>query len=173
MLERKYGGYFRSRRAARTIQTAFRQYLMTKNFQRLRAESRGRRLALSNLRLQFSFEEYDRGPPAGPPPAPYFQGKPASLDEGTMAGARPLPLDRGPLPYGGGPGPGGGLRGAASAGDFCRDGTEMDEAFAKQVGGDEPPWDLLIAWDPLGIPLISRNSPPPQTPQSSQTTPGH
>ncbi|KYO19261.1 IQ motif and SEC7 domain-containing protein 1 [Alligator mississippiensis] len=133
MLERKYGGYFRSRRAARTIQTAFRQYLMTKNFQRLRAESRGRRLALSNLRLQFSFEEYDRGPPAGPPPAPYFQGKPASLDEGTMAGARPLPLDRGPLPYGGGPGPGGGLRGAASAGDFCRDGTEMDEAFAKQV----------------------------------------
>uniref|UniRef100_A0A8C3NHA7 Uncharacterized protein n=1 Tax=Geospiza parvula TaxID=87175 RepID=A0A8C3NHA7_GEOPR len=75
MLERKYGGYFRSRRAApRTIQAAFRRYRMAQKFERLRSEGgRARRLALPGLRLQFSFEEYDRGPPpppdtAGPPP---------------------------------------------------------------------------------------------------------
>uniref|UniRef100_A0A8C1RFN5 IQ motif and Sec7 domain ArfGEF 2a n=1 Tax=Cyprinus carpio TaxID=7962 RepID=A0A8C1RFN5_CYPCA len=54
MLERKYGGYFLSRRAARTIQTAFRQYRMNKNFQQLRSsasESRmTRRIILSNMR---------------------------------------------------------------------------------------------------------------------------
>ncbi|KAJ8358812.1 hypothetical protein SKAU_G00153370 [Synaphobranchus kaupii] len=78
MLERKYGGYFLSRRAARTIQTAFRQYRMNKNFERLRSsasESRmTRRIILSNMRLQYSFDErhpqpHYAGPPhAGPPP---------------------------------------------------------------------------------------------------------
>ncbi|XP_029911993.1 IQ motif and SEC7 domain-containing protein 1-like [Myripristis murdjan] len=61
MLERKYGGYFLSRRAARTIQTAFRQYRMNKNFERLRSsasESRmTRRIILSNMRMQYSFDE--------------------------------------------------------------------------------------------------------------------
>uniref|UniRef100_A0A3Q3WKB6 SEC7 domain-containing protein n=1 Tax=Mola mola TaxID=94237 RepID=A0A3Q3WKB6_MOLML len=56
MLERKYGGPFVSRRAARTIQTAFRQYRMNKNFERLRSsasESRmTRRIILSNMRMQ-------------------------------------------------------------------------------------------------------------------------
>uniref|UniRef100_A0AAQ4P902 SEC7 domain-containing protein n=1 Tax=Gasterosteus aculeatus aculeatus TaxID=481459 RepID=A0AAQ4P902_GASAC len=56
MLERKYGGQFVSRRAARTIQTAFRQYRMNKNFERLRSsasESRmTRRFILSNMRMQ-------------------------------------------------------------------------------------------------------------------------
>uniref|UniRef100_A0A3Q4H401 IQ motif and Sec7 domain ArfGEF 2a n=1 Tax=Neolamprologus brichardi TaxID=32507 RepID=A0A3Q4H401_NEOBR len=56
MLERKYGGPFVSRRAAKTIQTAFRQYRMNKNFERLRSsasESRmTRRIILSNMRLQ-------------------------------------------------------------------------------------------------------------------------
>uniref|UniRef100_A0A3B4XLC0 IQ motif and Sec7 domain ArfGEF 2 n=1 Tax=Seriola lalandi dorsalis TaxID=1841481 RepID=A0A3B4XLC0_SERLL len=56
MLERKYGGQFVSRRAARTIQTAFRQYRMNKNFERLRSsasESRmTRRIILSNMRMQ-------------------------------------------------------------------------------------------------------------------------
>uniref|UniRef100_A0A672ZKH4 IQ motif and Sec7 domain ArfGEF 2a n=1 Tax=Sphaeramia orbicularis TaxID=375764 RepID=A0A672ZKH4_9TELE len=56
MLERKYGGQFVSRRAARTIQTAFRQYRMNKNFEKLRSsasESRmTRRIILSNMRLQ-------------------------------------------------------------------------------------------------------------------------
>lgn len=61
MLERKYGGSFLSRRAAKTIQTAFRQYRMNKNFERLRSsasESRmTRRIILSNMRLQYSFDE--------------------------------------------------------------------------------------------------------------------
>ncbi|CAJ1084330.1 IQ motif and SEC7 domain-containing protein 1-like isoform X2 [Xyrichtys novacula] len=61
MLERKYGGPFVSRRAARTIQTAFRQYRMNKNFERLRSsasESRmTRRIILSNMRMQYSFDE--------------------------------------------------------------------------------------------------------------------
>ncbi|XP_061591222.1 IQ motif and SEC7 domain-containing protein 2 isoform X2 [Cololabis saira] len=61
MLERKYGGSFVSRRAAKIIQTAFRQYRMNKNFERLRSsasESRmTRRIILSNMRLQYSFDE--------------------------------------------------------------------------------------------------------------------
>ncbi|XP_072222484.1 IQ motif and SEC7 domain-containing protein 2-like [Leuresthes tenuis] len=61
MLERKYGGQFVSRRAARTIQTAFRRYRMKKNFERLRSsasESRmTRRIILSNMRMQYSFDE--------------------------------------------------------------------------------------------------------------------
>ncbi|KAM9344355.1 IQ motif and SEC7 domain-containing protein 2-like [Pholidichthys leucotaenia] len=61
MLERKYGGPFVSRRAAKTIQTAFRQYRMNKNFERLRSsasESRmTRRIILSNMRMQYSFDE--------------------------------------------------------------------------------------------------------------------
>ncbi|KAJ8411960.1 hypothetical protein AAFF_G00142270 [Aldrovandia affinis] len=72
MLERKYGGYFLSRRAARTIQTAFRQYRMNKNFERLRSsasESRlTRRIILSNMRLQYSFD--DRQPQPGAPHDP-------------------------------------------------------------------------------------------------------
>lgn len=60
MLERKYGGQFVSRRAARTIQTAFRQYRMNKNFERLRSsasESRmTRRIILSNMRMQVPME---------------------------------------------------------------------------------------------------------------------
>ncbi|XP_056000966.1 IQ motif and SEC7 domain-containing protein 2-like isoform X4 [Ostrea edulis] len=36
MLERKYGGSIRSRRAAKIIQRAFRQYTMNKNFEKLR-----------------------------------------------------------------------------------------------------------------------------------------
>uniref|UniRef100_A0A8C6PY31 IQ motif and Sec7 domain ArfGEF 2 n=1 Tax=Nothobranchius furzeri TaxID=105023 RepID=A0A8C6PY31_NOTFU len=56
MLERKYGGQFVSRRAARTIQTAFRRYRMNKKFERLRSsasESRmTRRIILSNMRMQ-------------------------------------------------------------------------------------------------------------------------
>uniref|UniRef100_A0A674C9Y8 IQ motif and Sec7 domain ArfGEF 1 n=1 Tax=Salmo trutta TaxID=8032 RepID=A0A674C9Y8_SALTR len=60
MLERKYGGRFITRHAARTIQTAFRQYQMNKNFKRLRSsmsENRmSRRIVLSSMRMQFSLE---------------------------------------------------------------------------------------------------------------------
>ncbi|XP_078468390.1 IQ motif and SEC7 domain-containing protein 1-like [Lampetra planeri] len=58
MLERKYGGHFLTSRAASTIQSAFRQYQMNKNFERLRcclSESRlPRRLALASMRSQLS-----------------------------------------------------------------------------------------------------------------------
>uniref|UniRef100_A0A8B9VWI1 IQ motif and Sec7 domain ArfGEF 2 n=1 Tax=Anas zonorhyncha TaxID=75864 RepID=A0A8B9VWI1_9AVES len=86
MLERKYGGYFRTRRAARTIQAAFRRYRMAQKFERLRSEGgRARRLALPGLRLhaaprtfQAAFRRYrmaqkferlrsEGGPPPQPP----------------------------------------------------------------------------------------------------------
>ncbi|CAM5131562.1 unnamed protein product, partial [Natator depressus] len=153
MLERKYGGYFLSRRAARTIQTAFRQYRMKKNFQRLRSsasESRvSRRIILSDMRMQFSFEECDKGPSA----APYFEGKPASLDEGTMASARPHLLERGGLPYGGSCRAGldsGSLH--ASSGDFCSEITELEDSFAKQVKSLAASIDEALNCHPLPAP---------------------
>lgn len=45
MLERKYGGSLRSRRAAKTIQQAFRQHCMNKNFEKLRHSAGERRLS--------------------------------------------------------------------------------------------------------------------------------
>lgn len=86
MLERKYGGRFISRHAARTIQTAFRQYQMNKNFERLRSsmsENRmSRRIVLSNMRMQFSFEGPEKGLSS------FFEGKQLSLtEEGTPTGS--------------------------------------------------------------------------------------
>ncbi|XP_038637325.1 IQ motif and SEC7 domain-containing protein 3-like isoform X2 [Scyliorhinus canicula] len=56
MLEHKYGGHVVSRRAACTIQTAFRQYQLSKNFEKIRnslLESRmPRRISLRKVRLQ-------------------------------------------------------------------------------------------------------------------------
>ncbi|MGH0115596.1 UNVERIFIED_CONTAM: hypothetical protein FKN15_037919 [Acipenser sinensis] len=55
MLEHKYGGHLISRRAACTIQTAFRQYQLSKNFEKIRnslLESRlPRRISLRKLRV--------------------------------------------------------------------------------------------------------------------------
>ena len=86
MLERKYGGRFITRHAARTIQTAFRQYQMNKNFERLRSsmsENRmSRRIVLSNMRMQFSFEGPEKVHSS------YFEGKQVSLtDDGSKIGA--------------------------------------------------------------------------------------
>uniref|UniRef100_A0A6Q2Y4H1 SEC7 domain-containing protein n=1 Tax=Esox lucius TaxID=8010 RepID=A0A6Q2Y4H1_ESOLU len=83
MLERKYGGRFITRHAARTIQTAFRQYQMNKNFERLRSsmsENRmSRRIVLSNMRMQFSYEGPEKVQHSS-----YFEGKQVSLtDNGT------------------------------------------------------------------------------------------
>ncbi|XP_026567305.1 IQ motif and SEC7 domain-containing protein 2 isoform X6 [Pseudonaja textilis] len=149
MLERKYGGYFLSRRAARTIQTAFRQYRMNKKFERLRSsasESRmSRRIILSNMRMQYSFEEYDKTQNA-----PYFEGKPASLDEGSMASARPHLLDHG-LPYGGSCRTG--LDGGSlhsSSGGFCNDITELEDSFSKQVKSLAESIDEALNCHPLG-----------------------
>ncbi|MBN3279267.1 IQEC1 protein, partial [Polyodon spathula] len=86
MLERKYGGRFITRHAARTIQAAFRQYQMNKNFERLRSsmsENRmSRRIVLSNMRMQFSFEGPEKVHSS------YFEGKQVSLtNDGTKIGA--------------------------------------------------------------------------------------
>ncbi|XP_064631904.1 IQ motif and SEC7 domain-containing protein 1-like isoform X3 [Lineus longissimus] len=53
MLERKYGGHFRTRRAATTIQQAFRKYSMNKNFEKLRH-------AKAEKRISRRFSEYNR-----------------------------------------------------------------------------------------------------------------
>ncbi|XP_062339613.1 IQ motif and SEC7 domain-containing protein 3 [Osmerus eperlanus] len=56
MLEQKYGGHLTSRRAACKIQTAFRQYQLSKNFEKIRnslLESRlPRRISLRKVRVQ-------------------------------------------------------------------------------------------------------------------------
>uniref|UniRef100_A0A673CK05 IQ motif and Sec7 domain ArfGEF 1 n=1 Tax=Sphaeramia orbicularis TaxID=375764 RepID=A0A673CK05_9TELE len=79
MLERKYGGRFITRHAARTIQTAFRQYQMNKNFERLRSsmsENRmSRRIVLSNMRMQLSFEGPEKVHSS------YFEGRQVSMTE--------------------------------------------------------------------------------------------
>ncbi|KAJ8257930.1 hypothetical protein GJAV_G00191260 [Gymnothorax javanicus] len=74
MLERKYGGRYVARNAACTIQTAFRQYQMNKNFERLRScmsESRMRRIVLANMRMHLC-------PEAGQAPA---EGRVSSTGE--------------------------------------------------------------------------------------------
>ena len=45
MLERKYGGHLIAKRAARIIQQAYRQYSMTRNFERLRSITNEKRLS--------------------------------------------------------------------------------------------------------------------------------
>ena len=54
MLERKYGGPVRARRAARVIQQAFRQYCMNKNFEKLRSVAGEKRLSRRFAELQRS-----------------------------------------------------------------------------------------------------------------------
>lgn len=118
MLERKYGGYFLSRRAARTIQTAFRQYRMNKNFERLRSsasESRmTRRIVLSNMRLQYSFDER----------------QPQAQQRYAGAGGRPLAQAGAPDMAGGSP-----PRGSADRPEY----THLEDSFSKQVR----PWEAL------------------------------
>ncbi|KAK5620032.1 IQ motif and S7 domain-containing protein 1 [Crenichthys baileyi] len=124
MLERKYGGRFITRHAARTIQTAFRQYQMNKNFERLRSsmsENRmSRRIVLSNMRMQLSFEGPEKVHSS------YFEGKQVSLsDEGTKIGALVQSEH-------------GGERGVqiktpSTQSDFTDAITELEDAFSRQV----------------------------------------
>ena len=69
-----------TRHAARTIQTAFRQYQMNKNFERLRSsmsEKRlSRRIVLSNMRVQLSFEGPEKAHSS------FFEGKQVSVTDG-------------------------------------------------------------------------------------------
>ncbi|XP_035376239.1 IQ motif and SEC7 domain-containing protein 1 isoform X2 [Electrophorus electricus] len=124
MLERKYGGRFITRHAARTIQTAFRQYQMNKNFERLRSsmsENRmSRRIVLSNMRMQFSFEGPEKVHSS------YFEGKQVSLtDDGAKLGAL-VQSDCGSMvPTA--------IKTSAAQSDFTDAITELEDAFSRQV----------------------------------------
>nr|XP_043879247.1 IQ motif and SEC7 domain-containing protein 1 isoform X3 [Solea senegalensis] len=124
MLERKYGGRFITRHAARTIQTAFRQYQMNKNFERLRSsmsENRmSRRIVLSNMRMQFSFEGPEKVHSS------YFEGKQVSLtDDSSKIGALVQSEHGGDM----------GAQGKTptTQSDFTDAITELEDAFSRQV----------------------------------------
>lgn len=124
MLERKYGGRFITRHAARTIQTAFRQYQMNKNFERLRSsmsENRmSRRIVLSNMRMQFSFEGPEKVHSS------YFEGKQVSLtDDRTKLGARVQAEPAGEMCIQ--------AKTPAPQSDFTDAITELEDAFSRQV----------------------------------------
>uniref|UniRef100_A0A8C5HA64 IQ motif and SEC7 domain-containing protein 1-like n=1 Tax=Gouania willdenowi TaxID=441366 RepID=A0A8C5HA64_GOUWI len=124
MLERKYGGRFITRHAARTIQTAFRQYQMNKNFERLRSsmsENRmSRRIVLSNMRMQFSFEGPEKVHSS------YFEGKQLSLtNDGNNMGAL-MQSDRSGemcVP----------TNTPSTQSDYTDTITELEDAFSRQV----------------------------------------
>ncbi|XP_029456678.1 IQ motif and SEC7 domain-containing protein 1 isoform X3 [Rhinatrema bivittatum] len=125
MLERKYGGRLITRHAARTIQTAFRQYQMNKNFERLRSsmsENRmSRRIVLSNMRMQFSFEGPEKVHSS------YFEGKQVSLsNDGSKLGAI-VQSDCGDL------GEPASMKSPAASSDFADAITELEDAFSRQV----------------------------------------
>uniref|UniRef100_A0AAY4EG35 SEC7 domain-containing protein n=1 Tax=Denticeps clupeoides TaxID=299321 RepID=A0AAY4EG35_9TELE len=124
MLERKYGGRFITRHAARTIQTAFRQYQMNKNFERLRSsmsENRmSRRIVLSNMRMQFSFEGPEKVHSS------YFEGKQVSLtDDSAKVGAL-VQSECGEMAPSN-------MKSPASQSDFTDAITELEDAFSRQV----------------------------------------
>ncbi|XP_055077569.1 IQ motif and SEC7 domain-containing protein 1 isoform X2 [Periophthalmus magnuspinnatus] len=124
MLERKYGGRFITRHAARTIQTAFRQYQMNKNFERLRSsmsENRmSRRIVLSNMRMQFSFEGPEKVHSS------YFEGKQVSLtDDGTKMGPLVQSERSGDLSVQ--------AKTPTTQNDFTDAITELEDAFSRQV----------------------------------------
>ncbi|KAM4687174.1 IQ motif and SEC7 domain-containing protein 1-like isoform 1-T2 [Rhinophrynus dorsalis] len=125
MLERKYGGRLVSRHAARTIQTAFRQYQMNKNFERLRSsmsENRmSRRIVLSNMRMQFSFEGPEKVHSS------YFEGNQVSLSNDGSKLGRIVQSESGDL------GEQPSLKSPAASSDFADAITELEDAFSRQV----------------------------------------
>lgn len=124
MLERKYGGRFITRHAARTIQTAFRQYQMNKNFERLRSsmsENRmSRRIVLSNMRMQFSFEGPEKVHSS------YFEGNRVSLtNDRTNIGPLVQTEPRGEMCMQ--------AKTPMTQSDFSDAITELEDAFSRQV----------------------------------------
>ncbi|XP_037534474.1 IQ motif and SEC7 domain-containing protein 1 [Nematolebias whitei] len=85
MLEFKYGGRFITRHAARTIQTAFRQYQMNKNSECLRSSMpenhTSTQIILSNMRMQLSFKGPEKFHSS------YLEGKQVSLTDDGKVGA--------------------------------------------------------------------------------------
>ncbi|XP_076874888.1 IQ motif and Sec7 domain ArfGEF 1a isoform X3 [Brachyhypopomus gauderio] len=125
MLERKYGGRFISRHAARTIQTAFRQYQMNKNFERLRSsmsENRmSRRIVLSNMRMQCSFDGPEKAHSS------FLEGRQMSLSEDrspVVTVAQPQHEDVNPTCS---------LPPSTTPGDLSDTITELEDAFSRQV----------------------------------------
>ncbi|XP_036389495.1 IQ motif and SEC7 domain-containing protein 1-like isoform X2 [Megalops cyprinoides] len=116
ILERKYGGRLVTRHAARTIQTAFRQYQMNKNFERLRS-SMSRRIVLSNMRMQMTVEGPDRGH------ASYFEGPQGPLVDKDSKGGVLGQSECG--------GPSGDTPGMQS--DFTDSVSELEDVFSRQV----------------------------------------
>ncbi|XP_028906832.1 IQ motif and SEC7 domain-containing protein 1 isoform X3 [Ornithorhynchus anatinus] len=125
MLERKYGGRLITRHAARTIQTAFRQYQMNKNFERLRSsmsENRmSRRIVLSNMRMQFSFEGPEKVHSS------YFEGKQVSVtnDGAKLGSLGPSECSNLAEPAT--------MKSPAASSDFADAITELEDAFSRQV----------------------------------------
>ncbi|XP_039527270.1 IQ motif and Sec7 domain ArfGEF 1a isoform X1 [Pimephales promelas] len=122
MLERKYGGRFITRHAARTIQTAFRRHQMNKNFERLRScmsENRmSRRILLSNMRMQFSFEGGEKVHGS------VFEGKQTSLLEDTsQVGAMAQAGEKVPVI----------LEAPEPQNDLTDTITELEDTFSRQV----------------------------------------
>ncbi|XP_051947651.1 IQ motif and Sec7 domain ArfGEF 1a isoform X2 [Xyrauchen texanus] len=122
MLERKYGGRFITRHAARTIQTAFRQYQMNKNFERLRSsmsENRmSRRILLSNMRMQFSFDGPEKVHSS------FFEGRHMSLmDDTSQVGTMIQAREKVPAI----------LEAPESQSDLTDTITELEDAFSRQV----------------------------------------
>ncbi|KAM8831179.1 IQ motif and Sec7 domain ArfGEF 1a isoform 2-T2 [Synchiropus picturatus] len=127
MLERKYGGRFITRHAARTIQTAFRQYQMNKNFERLRSsmsENRmSRRIVLSNMRMQLSFEGAEKVHSS------YFEGRQVSMTE-DGAPLSVMQSERGDIEV---HQPGNMSSHPAQQADLSDAITELEDAFSRQV----------------------------------------
>ena len=61
-LEKKYGGYLRARRAATTIQLAYRRYSMNRNFAKLRLQSTESRRFASECRREKTSDIIDKSP---------------------------------------------------------------------------------------------------------------
>ncbi|KAK7907409.1 hypothetical protein WMY93_016021 [Mugilogobius chulae] len=121
-------GRFITRHAARTIQTAFRQYQMNKNFERLRSsmsENRmSRRIVLSNMRMQFSFEGPEKVHSS------YFEGKQVSLtDDGTKMGPLVQSERSGEM--------GVQAKTPTAQNDFSDAITELEDAFSRQLHGED------------------------------------
>ncbi|XP_077081179.1 IQ motif and SEC7 domain-containing protein 1-like isoform X5 [Siphateles boraxobius] len=122
MLERKYGGRFITSHAARTIQTAFRRYQMNKNFERLRScmsENRmSRRILLSNMRMQFSFEGAEKVHGS------VFEGKQMSLlEDASQVGAMAQAGEMVPVI----------LEAPEPQNDLTDTITELEDTFSRQV----------------------------------------
>ncbi|CAO2624507.1 IQ motif and SEC7 domain-containing protein 2 [Lemmus lemmus] len=156
VLERKYGGPLRARRAARTIQAAFRRHRMARNFERLRSSASGtrvsRRVVLPGLRLQFSFEEPPQIPP-GPPKPPGAPRPPGAPKPPHPPGASKPPLPTGASRPPNSPGPPRPPNPAFFEGKPASlDVAELEDAFAEQVQALADSIDDALNCHPAGSP---------------------